>query len=267
MAINVLFLSYFKNKVVRIVRLDMNNRQKRLIEVYDHVRTYYGVHTQGDFADAIGYSRPVVSSALNGSVEVKDKMFHSINRQFPSVFNLDYLLKGEGCLLTTEESVTRANVDERLGRTKSAPPSPAVEIPASLQELLDRAIAISRRNEELVDRLAHAVSDNKQLQITMQSMADQLQQAKSQSDHMRCELLTAVESINRFREQVDTMRHENESLKSSNTLLGKRLDKAAELFQQLNNQVVMLLNHTGLRYADVPAPLHQVNEPNVSPHK
>ena len=87
------------------------------------------------------------------------------------------------------------------------------------------------------------------------------------SDHLRCELLTAVESINRFREQVDTMRHENESLKSSNTLLGKRLDKAAELFQQLNNQVAMLLNHTGLRYADVSAPTYHVNEPNVSPNK
>ena len=196
-----------------------------------------------------------------------DKLFKTIDHKFPGVFNLHYLLTGEGQLLTAEEDVAKVNVADRMGDTKSAPSSPAVEIPASLQELLDRAIAISRRNEELVDRLAHAVSDNKQLQITMQSMADKLQQAQSQSDHLRCELLTAVESINLFREQVDTMRHENESLKSSNTLLGKRLDKAAELFQQLNNQVVMLLNHTGLRYADVSSPLHHVNEPNVSPSK
>jgi hypothetical protein len=45
----------------------MIERQKRLKEVYDHLRKYFGVHTQTDFADAIKYSRPVISSALNGN--------------------------------------------------------------------------------------------------------------------------------------------------------------------------------------------------------
>lgn len=245
-----------------------NGEQKRLQEVFSHVRKYYDIHTQDDFAKYIEYGRTSISAALNGNMDyLTDKLFKTIDHKFPGVFNLHYLLTGEGQLLTAEEDVAKVDVADRMGGTKSAPPSPVVEIPASLQELLDRAIAISRRNEELVDRLAHAVSDNKQLQITMQSMADQLQQAQSQSNHLRLELLTAVESINRFREQVDTMRHENESLKSSNTLLGKRLDKAAELFQQLNNQVAMLLNHTGLRYGDVAQPTHQSNEPIVSPSK
>ena len=246
----------------------MTDRVKRLNEVYDHLRNHFGIHTQGGFADSIGYSRPVVSSALNGNLDnITDKMLRTITKCYPGVFNIDYLLTGEGSLLTVEESVTRANVDERMGGTKPAPPSPNVEIPASLQELLDRAIIISKRNEELVERLTQAVSDNRQLEITMQSMAERLKSAKAESDKLRLELLTAVEAVNKFREVADTMRKENESLKASNTKLGKRLDKAAELFQQLNNQVSMLLTHTGLR-PDAPITItHQASEPNVSPSK
>ena len=233
-------------------------KKERIQKAYEYLYNKGFVHSVTELADLMKRARPGVSNALNGSPDyLNDKFLTAFGRTFPDVFMMEWLLTGEGQMLTPAE--TAKNV--------TPVPKQGIEIPASLQELLDRAIAISRRNEELVDRLAHAVSDNKQLQITMQSMADQLHQANSQSDHLRCELLTAVESINRFREQVDTMRHENESLKSSNTLLGKRLDKAAELFQQLNNQVVMLLNHTGLRYADVSAPTYHVNEPNVSPNK
>ena len=77
----------------------MNERQKRLKEVYDHMRTYFGIHTQGQFADAIGYSRPVISSALNGDKDkLTDKLFKSIDEKFPGIFNLDYLLNGKGTI-------------------------------------------------------------------------------------------------------------------------------------------------------------------------
>ena len=80
----------------------MNERQKRLKEVYEHMRTYFGIHTQGQFADAIGYSRPVISSALNGDNDkLTDKLFKNIDEKFPGIFNLDYLLNGKGNLLTT----------------------------------------------------------------------------------------------------------------------------------------------------------------------
>ena len=45
----------------------MNERQKRLIEVYEHLRKYYGVHTKTQFAEALGYGRTSLSSALNGN--------------------------------------------------------------------------------------------------------------------------------------------------------------------------------------------------------
>ena len=68
-------------------------------------------HNDSDFSiesicHAIGYSRPVISSALNGNDDnITDKMLRSINNKFPSLFDIDYLLTGEGQLLKVEEHV------------------------------------------------------------------------------------------------------------------------------------------------------------------
>ena len=35
----------------------MNERQKRLIEVYDYVRQHFGIHTKQGFAEALNYGR------------------------------------------------------------------------------------------------------------------------------------------------------------------------------------------------------------------
>lgn len=80
----------------------MTDRQKRLTEVYDYLREHGGIHTQTDFANVIGYSRPVISSALNGNeIALTDKLFHKICEVYPK-FNIDYLLKGEGALFNIE---------------------------------------------------------------------------------------------------------------------------------------------------------------------
>ena len=219
----------------------MVSKHKRILGVYEHLRQYYGIHTQTDFADAIGYSRPVVSAALNGNEEkLTNKLFKSIARRFPGVFNEDFLLTGEGHLLTTEEGAAKADADERIGRN-TAPTPVQVEIPEALQLLIDKTLAVSRHNDELVDRLAHAISDNKEVQIALRSMSDTLHQDASENIRLRCELTTAVESIHSFRAAVDTIRKENETLRLSNQMLSKRLDKAAELFARLNAQVENLV--------------------------
>jgi hypothetical protein len=80
----------------------MTDRQKRLTEVYDYLSEHGGIHTQTDFAIVIGYSRPVISSALNGSeIALTDKLFHKICEVYPK-FNIDYLLSGEGALFSIE---------------------------------------------------------------------------------------------------------------------------------------------------------------------
>ena len=84
----------------------MNERQKRLKEVYEHLRKFYGIHTQSDFANALRKSRNAITLALNGDEKyLTDKLFKNICEAYPGVFNLNYLLTGEGSLLTIEEEV------------------------------------------------------------------------------------------------------------------------------------------------------------------
>lgn len=240
----------------------MKRRSEILNEVYEHLRNHYGIHTQGGFADAIGYSRPVISSALNGNDDnITDKMLRSINNKFPSLFDIDYLLTGEGQLLKVEEHVAKVADDDRTSAIKPEAPTPATEVPAEVQTLLDRALSISRRNEEMVERLVSAASQNKEVQISIENVARHLNESQQQVMKIRADILTATDAINTFRTTVDTIRDENERLKASNELLGQRLNKAAALFADLNNKVAHLLQTQDHRYPAATDTTHQASEP------
>lgn len=91
----------------------MNERQKRLIEVYDHLRKYYGIHTKTGFAEALHYGRTSLSAAMNGvDSYLTDKLFKNICEAYPGIFNLDYLLTGEGSLLSIEEDVRNEDIEK-----------------------------------------------------------------------------------------------------------------------------------------------------------
>lgn len=84
----------------------MNERQKRLIEVYEYMRDNMKIHTKKQFAEAIKYGRTSISAALNGNeAYLTDKLFESICGSFPGVFNIDYLLHGLGELIDTDHQI------------------------------------------------------------------------------------------------------------------------------------------------------------------
>ena len=84
----------------------MNERQKRLIEVYEHLRRYFGIHTKTGFAESLHYGRTSLSAAMNGDESyLTDNLFKNICDAYPGVFDLNYLLNGEGSLLSVEEEV------------------------------------------------------------------------------------------------------------------------------------------------------------------
>ena len=86
-------------------------KQERLREVYEHLRQHFGVHTQIDFAKALGLTRPAISAAMNGNeAYLTDNLFKRICAAYQGVFNLDYLLTGNGTLLTIEEEVKAEQV-------------------------------------------------------------------------------------------------------------------------------------------------------------
>ena len=182
-----------------MVKLCSNEMQKRLHEVFAHVRKHYDIHTQDDFAQYIGYGRTSISAAMNGNEKyLSANLFRSICDKFPGIFNLDYLLTGDGELLAVEEHVAKVAHDDRSATINPAPPStPAftVEVPVELQTLMDRALSISRRNEEMVERLVSAASQNKEVQVSIENVTRHLNESQKQVMQIRADILTATDAI------------------------------------------------------------------------
>ena len=121
----------------------MNERQKRLIEVYEHLRRYYGIHTKTGFAEAIHYGRTSLSAAMNGDDSyLTDNLFKNICEAYRGVFNLDYLLNGEGDLLTIQEEVT----NEELEKQFNPQPAYADKLIASLEN------QVKDKDDQLADK-------------------------------------------------------------------------------------------------------------------
>jgi len=125
----------------------MNERQKRLMEVYEHLRRFYGIHTKTGFAESLHYGRTSMSAAMNGDEKyLTDKLFANICDVYPGVFNLEYLLTGVGGLLADRETVT---TEERVKN----------------ENLMDQAKmfdALLRSKDETIEELRGRVADLKQ---------------------------------------------------------------------------------------------------------
>ena len=124
-------------------------RQNRLKEVYEHLRLHYGIHTQTDFASALHYSRSVVSAALNGNeMYLTDKLFKNICAAYPDVFNLQYLLTGEGTLLTIREEVESERMENDTKCMSCGEPAPSA-MPAWAENILSIVTQQIKDNEAL----------------------------------------------------------------------------------------------------------------------
>ena len=127
----------------------MLERQKRMLEAYDYARAKLGIHTKNDFALALKGSRSVISSALNGNPDyLTDRLCQKVCVAFPGVFNLEYLLSGNGTLLLDKSN---ENV------TESKPSPPIVDnnntVYSTVLEAKNETIASLRREIEAKDQL------------------------------------------------------------------------------------------------------------------
>lgn len=121
----------------------MTSKQDRLKQVYDHLREFFGIHTQIDFANAIRITRPALSSAMNGNEAYLTKnLFQKICAAFPGVFNIDYLLNGDGVLLTHEEDAKTETI-----RMEDKMRSPLVDIDGIVNKAVE--IAVSAKDETI----------------------------------------------------------------------------------------------------------------------
>ena len=144
-------------------------RKDRLKEVYEHVRRHFPIHTQTDFADSLKYNRTYISSAMHGNEKnLTDKLFESICEAYPGVFDLNYLLTGEGSLLTIEEEVHNED-HERLYNPQSVDQSSLINAALAAK---DETIAVLRDQITAKDTVIQAkdelIANLRQQIVTLQ---------------------------------------------------------------------------------------------------
>ena len=151
----------------------MKERQKRLIEVYEYLRKHYNVHTKTGFAEAVKYGRTSMSSAMNGNdLYLTDGLFRSICLAYPNVFNLNYLLTGEGSLL-------QSNKEAVLGRYPAPPGMVSEDAPSeSLPLWADTLISIMSKqiaeNEALHSELRRSIAEVSDLKTQLSHLIQSL---------------------------------------------------------------------------------------------
>lgn len=128
----------------------MLDREKRLNEVYEHVHRYFNIHTKGEFADYIKYARAYISSAMNGNEKyLTDKLFDSICKAYPGVFDLHYLLTGDGQLLTIEEEVKSEDI-EKMVNPATAPQ--AIDYTFLIEKAVEKATAYADKTIAILEK-------------------------------------------------------------------------------------------------------------------
>ena len=144
-------------------------KQERLREVYEHLRQHFGVHTQIDFANVLGLTRPAISAAMNGNeAYLTDNLFKRICAAYQGVFNLDYLLTGNGQLLTIQEEVKSEQIEKESNPQQ--PSSYIDKLIASLEKQVkdkddqladkDRIIKLLEQKIEVLEAMQHIDSSN-----------------------------------------------------------------------------------------------------------
>ena len=76
------------------------SRSERFRASFDYLKSKGIVQKKKELGDIIGYSRSVVSNAYNGREDfVSDEFIVAFYKSFEDIFNLDWLLNGDGEML------------------------------------------------------------------------------------------------------------------------------------------------------------------------
>lgn len=162
----------------------MLERQKRLKEVYDHLRQYYGIHTQTGFAQALHKSRNAITLALNGKeAYLTDNLFKDICDCWKGTFSLNYLLTGEGDLLTTEEDVRVTELQKSASVSTDTPAETHTDysslVNASIAAYMEAIKAKDQQIEILYERIAELNARLDESATRIQELRQSIQDLRS----------------------------------------------------------------------------------------
>lgn len=139
----------------------MEERASRLQSAYGELLKRKLASTKKDIAEKMGASAPNVSSAFNGDPRVlTDRFLSRFNAAFDNLFNLDWLLTGDGEMLKdaivqqTSYGDHSPNVNgdgNHFGGGDSLDRS--LDEIAEQRKLLERALALLEKRDAQIDRL------------------------------------------------------------------------------------------------------------------
>ena len=157
-------------------------RAKRLNEVYKHLFAFCDVSSKTGLAKILGIQRTGLAAAFGGSkANLTDSLFKNICKTFPGVFNLDYLLTGNGDLLTIEEDVKTEDIMKSANgqNIPTGNPDSAFMISKTFESMLK---PIQDAHDKLVATLEKQIAD-KDAQI--QQQADIISSLQKVIDNLR----------------------------------------------------------------------------------
>ena len=147
----------------------MEERASRLQSAYGELLKRKLASTKKDIAEKMGASAPNVSSAFNGDPRVlTDRFLSRFNAAFDNLFNLDWLLTGDGEMLKdtivqqTSYGDHSPNVNgdgNHFGGCASLDRS--LEEIAEQRKLLERALALLEKRDAQIDRLISLLESQK----------------------------------------------------------------------------------------------------------
>ena len=232
-------------------------RQERLNQVYRHLFAHFGIDSQIKFAEVLHVQRTALSAAMNGNkAYLTNNLFTKICAAFPGVFNYDYLIKGEGELLTIEEDVKSTRIEKQHGN----------DIPDYVQRLCDEAARMATRNEMLERQCENLIAELRDSKTKNESFIKDLAKSKEDNDAMVAELRIS-------KKQNEALISELRDTKKNNGMLSTKLENAIESIEGMKAQMSMMLsnfnvikeqNQLGqLRVNDNGEPVIAIQVPNV----
>lgn len=222
----------------------MTTKQERLKEVYEHLRAHFGIHTQIDFAEAIRITRPALSSAMNGNEAYLTKnLFQKICGAFPGVFDMDYLLTGEGQLLTIDEEIKSKEIEKQNN-----------EIPEYVQRLFEESARMTTRNEMLERQCEKLISELRCSKDNNEKFLSELRKSKEYNDTLVAELkISRVQNDNLISELRETKKH--------NAILVTKLESAIDGIEGMKNQLAMMVGAYATPQPPIFSPLSVNDDP------
>lgn len=146
---------------------------KRFQDAYDYLYHNGSINSKTDLAKIMGAGRTSISYAYNGRPEyLNEKFLIKFSNAFPGVFNIDWLLTGDGEMLKKAQEDTKSN-----GVTNSSD--------ENISRLLEQ-------NKELIDVLKKSLEESQKTNTILLNELSELRKGLTGVASQKTELVESI---------------------------------------------------------------------------